>query len=582
MRFRILCMVILLVLAQVGSAAAQGPVEGDAGIGDVLYPTLGNGGYDALHYTLDLAASIEQQTLAGTVTMEAQALATLSAFNLDFYGFDVEQVTLDGAPVDYARQDGELTVIPPGAIPEGETFTVAVTYSGTPSENNTTSLSGLGGWYYTDQGAIVASEPAGAAAWYPVNDHPLDKATYTMRIMVPAPYVVAANGTLVETIEEGEKRTYVWETRDPVASYLVTVNIDDFVVETSEGPDGLPIRNYFPPTLVDLASRDFAPTAQMIAYFSEIFGPYPFEAYGVVVADADLGFALETQTISLFARNWISGTGQAEETIAHELAHQWYGDSVGLAQWNDIWLNEGFATYASWLWFEHKTGLADITTTRAMDAYIRIAGDTAGYQIQLSQRQLLELMDYLPLEDMVFSGEDVQALARLLLADALTPEAIDAFVAEFPAGDLVGRDIVQLVAILPFDSVLLGLEQINTLADLLDMDEGLPPGYVLPRSNYLPPGRPSLYNLFNQGMYSRGALVLHALRLRVGDEAFFETMRTYHERFKNSNATTADFIAIAEEIAGEDLDDLFDAWLYDFILPDWPEMGLSAQMGLTQ
>ncbi len=161
---------------------------------------------------------------------------------------------------------------------------------------------------------------------------------------------------LTDTVDNGATTTYVWEEDHPMASYLVTVGIDDFTVQTAEGPDGLLIRNYFPPEIAEEAASAFAPTADMIAFFSDLIAPYPFEAYGVVVADVDLPFSLETQTMTLFARTWLMFGSGLDEVIAHELAHQWFGDSVSLSRWGDIWLNEGFATYLSWLWFEHQGG----------------------------------------------------------------------------------------------------------------------------------------------------------------------------------------------------------------------------------
>ncbi|MBI5957371.1 MAG: M1 family metallopeptidase, partial [Chloroflexi bacterium] len=344
-------------------------------------------------------------------------------------------------------------------------ITLAITYSGSPKGVNFTGIPLLLGWMNYGSGVFVASEPAGSAGWYPVNDHPLDKATYSFHITVPEPFVVAANGLLEETTDNGDTTTYVWEMRQPMASYLTTVNIDDFVLRTDEGPGGLLIRNYFPTTIADKAEIDFARTGDMIAFFEEAFGPYPFEAYGVVVADQGFPFALETQSLTLFARDWITGDGSIEEAVAHELSHQWFGNSVSLSKWEDIWLNEGFATYSSWLWAEHDQG-----------------------------------------------------------SDALN-QMVDQMV-EYVSGS---------------------------------------PDY------FIAPGNPPANDLFNGGVYVRGGLTLHALRLTVGDETFFEIMSTYYDRYQFSNATTDDFIALSEEISGQDLGDLFDSWLYGEKLPALPE-----------
>lgn len=470
---RAVLIVILLTVGLVGTGlvGAQGDaVKGDPGIGDPYFPELGNGGYDALHYTLDLRADVAANTLDGTVSIEARALEALRTFNLDLLGFDVTFVGIDGAMVDWDRQDGELVVVPLTPLPADEVFTVTVRYNGTPGTINLTGIPALIGWNNYGDGVFVASEPAGAAGWYPVNDHPLDKATYTIRVTVDDPLVVAANGVLTETIANDDTTTYVWESNDPIASYLVTVNIDDFVRVEEDGPGGLPIRNYFPADLVDAATAEFSQTADMLAFFEETFGPYPFDAYGVVVADANFGFALETQTLSLFSRRWISGRGASEEAVAHELAHQWYGNSVSPAYWSEIWLNEGFATYASWLWFEHSDGAEALDTIvrRTYNEFARAGG------------------------------------TRVII------------------------------------------------------------------------GEPPAENLFDIAVYWRGALVLHALRERVGDETFFAILRTYYERHAYGNATIEDFIAVVEELSGADSTAFFDGWLYQNELPDIPEMGLSA------
>jgi len=459
---------LIVVLVMAGVTYAQGPEPGSDSMGDPYYPELGNGGYDAQHYTLDLTADVEANTLTGTVTIDAVATQDLSAFNLDFLGFEISEITVNGTAATYEHNGIELTITPAEALTSGAAFTVKVSYSGQPTLISSEALHADLGWDNYGTGSYVASEPAGSAGWYPVNDHPLDKASYSFRITVPKPYVVAMNGVPQDSIDNGDSTTYVSEMAEPIASYLVTVNIDDFVVQTQEGPDGLLIRNYFPPELAEQAKVTFEKTPQMIEFYNSVFGPYPFDAYGVVVADVDLGFALETQTLSLFARNWIDPSGGSEIAVAHELAHQWYGNSVSLSSWEEIWLNEGFATYASWLWVENQEG-ADVFTQMVTQAYL----------------------------------------------------------------------------------------------DLASFDGDVAPGEAPPT------------DLFNVGVYYRGALALHALRVTIGDEAFFELMRTYAEEYQYGNATIEGFVALAETISGQDLDALFEGWLHDVVMPDIPEMSLS-------
>lgn len=571
-------LLILVVVLSAGSVHAQGPGQaGSEGIGDPYFPLLGNGGYDALHYTLDLAVDLKSNTLSGTVTMEAKTTEDLNAFNLDFTGFEISRVTLDGQPVSYDRQEGELIVGPlESPLLSGAAFTVGVTYSGTPSGIDVAGIPLLLGWYNYGDGVFVASEPAGASGWYPVNDHPLDKAAYTFRITVPEPYVVAANGVLEETTDNGDTTTYVWEMRQPMASYLATVNIDQFELHTEEGPGGLPIRNYFPPDIAALAEKDFSQTPDMIAFFEDIFGPYPFEAYGVVVADTQFPYALETQSLTLFSRNWISGRGDAEIGVVHELSHQWFGDSLSPASWKDVWLNEGFATYASWLWFEHTQG-AKALDHIVQENYGYIASDQEAFFQTFSKEQLAAMLEVLPLAE-TYPAEVVAQVVKALLSGAVTEAQSQAYLAQLPANALTGQELIALVRDLPFDMTGLDATTIRHLVDLLGLtlDDLTAAGIPLPESSFVPPGNPPANDLFNSGVYVRGALTLHALRLAVGDETFFKTLKTYYERYQFGNASTADFIAVAEEVSGQSLDDLFDAWLYAPRLPDLPEMGLSA------
>ena len=444
---------------------------GASGIGDSLYPNLGNSGYDVQHYTLDLIVhDVATSNLDGKTTIEAQATQNLSIFNLDFIGFEISNITVNGQPAEFRRNQQELMITPSKPLAENESFTVEVQYQGSPDEMNSIAIPIQTGWVTFDGGSFVLSEPDGAASFYPVNDHPLDKASYTLHVTVPKPFEVGANGTLAETIDNGETTTFVFEAPEPMASYLLTINIDEFDLETSESENGIPIRNYYPTELPKDIRKPFGQQGEMLDYFSDRFGTYPFEVYGALVINTEFGAALESQTLSIFSIAMIDPNQleDSQSVVAHELAHQWFGDSVSLADWRDIWLNESFATYAQGLWTEHTRGRA------ALDEWIR---------------------------------------------------EVYAFVFK-------------------------------------------------ERASMSPPGEPPADQLFNAGVYYWGALGLHALRLEVGDETFFETLKTYHERFAGGNARTADFIAVAEEVSGKELSAFFASWLYSEQLAPIPELRL--------
>ena len=452
----------------VESATPADPLAGSSGLNDSLFPEFGNGGYDVQHYTLDITVNdVSTSDLTATTIIAAKATQDLSRFNLDFIGFEISSITINDQPAEFDRAGQELTVTPSTLLQENETFTIKVEYSGSPNNFTSQSLQFQTGWVTFDGGSFVLSEPDGAATFYPVNDHPLDKASFTFRVTVPEPFEVAANGVLTETIDNGATNTFLFEAHEPMASYLATININEFDIETMESEGGIPIRNYYATGLPASVRKPFARQGEMLTYFGELFGPYPFEVYGSLVLDVEVGAALENQTMSIYGLDMIDPNDPAgtEGTVAHEMAHQWFGDSISVADWKYIWLNEGFAMYASGLWIEHTDGRA------SLDEWIRSIYETVAAN----------------------------------------------------------------------------------------------------RDHFTPPGQATANQLFNGGVYLRGALTLHALRLEVGDEAFFEILRTYHEQYKGSNATTEDFIAIAEKVSGKDLQSLFNKWLYGEEIPPLPK-----------
>jgi aminopeptidase N len=372
-----------------GHGAATEPTEvtvaGDAltaalgaqrGLGDEYFPQAGNAGYDVVHYDITLDFDPQAGALSGTTVVEAKALAALDEFNLDLKGLEVKGVQVDGVTAAHRRVDQELVIDCPKTLAAGTDFSVSVTYSGDPAPM--VSVDGYPeGWQRSGDTIFTLDEPEGAATWYPLNDHPSDKATYSFHLTVPAQYVAVANGTLVGTKDNGQTRTFHWEMDRPMANYLAAVAAGDLVLEQSTSPGGVQIRNYFDSDVAEAARTAFASTGRVLDYFAGLFGSYPFAAYGVIVPDASTqGAAMENQTMSLFGRDVVEKSMlrkfPREMYLSHELAHQWFGDSVTLAEWRDIWLNEGFATYASWLWIEKEFGASGMELC-VQDAYARIA-----------------------------------------------------------------------------------------------------------------------------------------------------------------------------------------------------------------
>jgi aminopeptidase N len=433
---------------------------GASGLGDRYFPGTGNGGYDVDHYHLDLVIDPTENLLEGTVSIEATATQDLSAFNLDLVGLRVTEVSVDGAETPFTRAGDELTVVPPAVVPGGEGFTVSVTYAGRPEPIFLESAGIQMGWFRGPDGIYVAAEPVSARTWFPANDHPSDKATFTFRLTAPNPFEAIATGRLVETLEGEATTTFVWEMAEPMATYLASVAVGEFRRIERSGPGGLLIRDYVPEDLRGDLPAGLLAVDGMIPFFEERFGPYPFDVYGHLITE---GFptALENQTLSLLGR-FLLQDPDLEFFVVHELAHQWFGNSVTPAAWEHIWLNEGFATFAEYLWIEHLYG------EPAMLQEIR--GDHAWLRSRA----------------------------------------------------------------------------------------------------HAPPGDPGVARLFGSSVYLRGGLTLHALRVDLGDAAFFEALRTYADRYAYATASTADFITTVEEVSGRDLAGFFDAWLLGDGIPDLP------------
>ena len=352
-----LALVLPVLTAAPGYAERYGP--GSTTGNDPYFPHAGNGGYDVQHYGLDLSYRPATGRLDGTAVITMTATADLDAFSLDLRGLTATSVQVDGKtatfrqlPTDDRGLGGELVVRTRPKLKRSTAHVVTVRYGGAPGRPKDIEGADYGFVSFPD-GAFVANEPEGAATWYPVNDQLTDKAAYDFRITVPQGKTAIANGELVGApTTAGGLTTFVWRATDPMASYLSTASIGDYTMTTQTGPNGLPIHNFLETGLSDgnraVTEASLGRQPAMIDFFDGIFGPYPFTSFGAIVDDDSVGYALETQTRPIY------GQVADEGTVAHELAHQWVGNSVTPELWTDIWLNEGFASYAEWLWAESQ------------------------------------------------------------------------------------------------------------------------------------------------------------------------------------------------------------------------------------
>jgi aminopeptidase N len=427
---------------------------------DPYLPGTGNFGYRVSRYELDLEYKVAINRLSASASITAITLAALRTFTLDLADtLRVTKVAVNGRrPARFSCAHDKLRIELSSALPAGAALVVEVRYGGTPEPIET--LWGDVGFEELTNGALVAGQPNGASSWFPCDDHPSAKASYRIQISTDSPYRAIANGTLVSRRARAGHTVWTYEQAEPTSTYLITLQIGMYDLhKLAKSP--VPIQAALPARLRRNFDDSFGRQPQMMKLFEKLFGPYPLASgYTVVVTDDDLEIPLEAQGMSIFGANHCNGTRWAERLIAHELAHQWFGNSVTVRRWRDIWLHEGFACYAEWLWSENSGG-------RSADEWAH------HYHERLTD---------LPQD--------------LLLAD------------------------------------------------------------------------PGPKDMFDDRVYKRGALTLHVLRTRIGDEKFFPLLRDWTARHRHSTAFTDDFTGLAGHYADESLRPLWDAWLYAEDLPE--------------
>ncbi|MGP3635526.1 M1 family metallopeptidase [Streptomyces sp. 24-1644] len=352
----LLCVLTTVATACTAVTAGVVGTPGAAGLRDPYFPRLGNGGYDVTHYDLDLDVDVRsgRDELRGTATITARATQHLSSFNLDLAGLDVTSATVEGRPAAVNRAGSELTLRPDAGVEDrlrkGRMFRTVVRYSGAPRTITDRDRSEEG-WLKTADGSLALGQPTGSMAWFPGNNHPSDKASYDIAVTVPKGLTAVSNGEPVSRRTAGDRTTYRWRTTEPMASYLATVAIGHYTTKSSKTAEGLEVFTAVDPKVARASAPALARIPEVMTWAAGRFGPYPFSSTGAIIdRRGDAGYALETQNRPVFPGPPTTGL------LVHELAHQWFGDSVTPATWRDMWLNEGFATYAEWLWAEDFEG----------------------------------------------------------------------------------------------------------------------------------------------------------------------------------------------------------------------------------
>jgi len=317
---------------------------------DPYLPGHGDGRFEVERYDLDLAYRPSGNHLDARAVLRVRTTEPTDAVELDLYRLRVRDVSVEGATVTrWTHRRSRLRLRFDEEVPAGTSLVVHVVYGGNPQPMP--GPDGRAGWEELTDGLIVAAQPHGAPSWFPCNDRMDDKALYRITVVTDPTYHVVANGRLVERAKAGRGMRWVHEHDEPMAPYLVTLQIGRYVRESVDG-EGVPQTLVGPPARMPAVRDAFADQPRMLELFEELFGPYPFEGYTVVVTDDPLEIPLESQTLSTFGSNHLTRDWEAQRLIAHELAHQWFGNAVTALRLSDIWLHEGFACYAEWLWAE--------------------------------------------------------------------------------------------------------------------------------------------------------------------------------------------------------------------------------------
>jgi len=441
------CALCVGVVSMFCAASAVAQIES----GEPFFPRSGSTSYDVSHYDARISFQAGSGDISATATIEATALEPLSRFSLDLDGLHVTRVNVDAERAAFTRGKGKLTITPRKPLLVDAPFTVVVHYEGRPRKVIEPDGS-LNGWLRTGDGAMAVGESVGTPSWLPCNGRLTDKAAFDIHLTVPRDLKGVSNGRLLRVMRRGSRKTFHWREDQPMDAYLAVVDIGRGKLVRSE-ISGIPTWTMVDPNLAKRWRRTLAALPGILRFESKIFGPYPFDATGSIIDAAGFENALETQTRPIY------DFPPSRIVIVHEMAHQWFGDSVGLKHWPDIWLNEGFATWAEWYYEERHGGPSALQTFRRLRRHV--------------------------------------------------------------------------------------------------------PAFYTELWNP-PPGNPRKpRNLFAISIYTRGGMVLEALRLKIGTKEMLEVLRDWATEHRYGSAETGQFIALAEQVSGQDLHPLFQHWLFE-------------------
>ena len=352
------------------------------------------GAIDIQNYEFHITVNDDNNDMQGEAKISLVATSNLESFKLDLENTDetskgmmVTSISESGNPVKFEHQNNVLTIF--SNVTSGEEKTFSITYHGVPKDGLVISKN-----KYGDRTFFGDNWPNRAHQWLPTVDHPSDKALVEWHVTAPSHYQVVGNGTQIEETDlENQNTLYVWKTDVPIPTKVMVIGIARFAVQHIGETNNILISSWVYPQNKDAGFYDYAMGKNIINFFIEHVGPYPYSKLANVQSKTRFG-GMENASNIFYFENSVSGERKIENLIAHEIAHQWFGNSASESDWTHVWLSEGFATYFTNLYVEK-------TKNRA--AFLKLVNDQRNAVIKFSKTQLTPVLD-----------PNTQSLMRLL------------------------------------------------------------------------------------------------------------------------------------------------------------------------